>query len=238
MTYKYARKCNYEKYASWGVLYNKPWSTWFPVRLLDEIRCRTKVLLGKNDIQNKLRVYDPCWWIWYMLTVLWFLHWIDISEILVSDIDAESVTIAKKNLSLLSFNWIQKRIIELQTYIDLYNKVSHKKSKTYAQEIKSEVVAIQHIVSDCSVLDIAKISKKPKEKLFDVIICDIPYGKMTQWWGHSTINNLFVGISHVMHEHSIFVLITPKIPTPLSLEFKKVDSFQVWKRKILFFQKK
>jgi len=60
------------------------------------------------------------------MTVLWLIDWSNISSIVVSDINEEFLHFARKNLSLLSKKWILDRIKELQEYVSLYQKESHK----------------------------------------------------------------------------------------------------------------
>lgn len=179
MEYKFVRTDhNYERYSAWRVLYSAPWSAPFPVRLIDELFLRACELLGRKD---NLKLYDPCVWSGYMMTIIWLLHWKMVERIDGSDIDEKMLKVADKNLSLLSSDWMQKRIVELGSYIKLYAKQSHVDAFRDAQVLLDEVVSIGHTIqTKCRIQDMKHLDNIAT---YDLVITDLPYGNRTflQW---------------------------------------------------------
>ena len=60
------------------------------------------MLLSAKGVQSPYTIYDPFCGVAYALTVLGFFHGADIKAIFASDIDENVLSLARKNLSLLS----------------------------------------------------------------------------------------------------------------------------------------
>ena len=98
----------------------------FPVRLAQEIYGRC---LQYSPKKKDICLYDCCCGGGYLLTVLGFLNQDSLVKIIGSDINPELLEIAKKNLSLLSKEGINERIIEIEQMIANYQKQSHMEAK-------------------------------------------------------------------------------------------------------------
>ena len=144
MEYLYCGDGNFEDFSSGRVLYSGSGIPNFPVRLLNEIFGRA---LSHSEKKKDVVVYDPCCGGGYALTVLGFFYNERIQKIYGSDIDAEMVSHAKKNVSLLGSEGLERRKSELAGYYELYGKESHrlaidscsKLSEMLQKEIPSEV---------------------------------------------------------------------------------------------------
>ncbi len=173
MEYIYSPKMNYEDYASGRVLYGIKGIPNFPVRLQAEIFSRAKNYLQKK---SDLTVYDPCCGGGYSLTVLGFLFHDEISSIWGSDINPEMIACARKNVSLLSTDGLQKRSDEIKILYDLYHKQSHfdaLESCRRLEQILKKDIKTEIFLSDCT---------KALPRLNpDIIMTDIPYGNLVQW---------------------------------------------------------
>ena len=126
MEYKYGKKDNYQNFSSGRVLYHENGMTNFPVRLAQEIYGRC---LQYSPKKNNICLYDCCCGGGYLLTVLGFLNQDTIGRIIGSDINIELLNTAKKNLSLLSKEGINNRIVEIEQMIESYQKQSHIEAK-------------------------------------------------------------------------------------------------------------
>src|SRR5690554_5981977 len=117
MEYKYGKNDNYEDFSAGRVIYNAKGMTNFPVRLAQEIYGRC---LQYSPKKRNICLYDCCCGGGYLLTVLGFLNQDTIGKIIGSDINMEMLDIAKKNLSLLTAEGINNRILEIEQMIASY----------------------------------------------------------------------------------------------------------------------
>ncbi len=176
MEYKFAAKQNYGDLSSGKVIYGKSGNTNFPVRLGNEIFLRAVSYL--KDTSN-LSVYNPCCGSGYLLTTLGFLNGNIIKEIIGSDIDLDSIEIARKNINLLTSDGLNKRLNELIQLYDSYDKESHKEAILSVKKLISErkFGEIKFNIFERNILAI-----EPEPLLTaDIIITDIPYGNMKTW---------------------------------------------------------
>src|SRR5215211_6457770 len=102
MQYKYAKEQqNYSDFSSGRVFYSLPGHPAFPVRLASEIfqRCLAH-RKTTYQVSTPCTLYDPCCGAAYHLSILAYLHWGHIREVIASDIDEKAVALAERNLRL------------------------------------------------------------------------------------------------------------------------------------------
>jgi len=188
MTFRYVtERTNYSDYSSGRVFYNLPGYPAFPIRLASEIfqRC-----LGLRAVKGKtapVRLYDPCCGGAYHLAVLALLHWHQIQEISASDIDQQALSIAARNLVLLTLPGLDHRIGEIVEMESLYKKESHRDAKQSAEIIKEKLgqliptrtLPVELFQADA--LNGDDIQCHFGMKQIDLVITDIPYGVQSQW---------------------------------------------------------
>lgn len=137
LSYKFATEnLNYEDYASGRVLYNQKGTTSFPARLASEIYQRCVAVLEERGNKDAFVIYDPCCGGAYLLTILGFLHGEKISHIYGSDIDKTAISLAQRNLSLLSPEGINQRIMQIEKMTSQYGKESHSEALKSALKLK------------------------------------------------------------------------------------------------------
>jgi hypothetical protein len=97
MKYLFATKRqNYSDYASGKVFYGLPEHPAFPIRLASEILQRC---FAKRKTRDRCVLHDPCCGGAYHLTTLAYLHWDRIDAIIGSDINADALALAERNLA-------------------------------------------------------------------------------------------------------------------------------------------
>lgn len=240
MSYMFETKDkNYEDYASGRVLYNQHGTTSFPVRLGIEIFLRCECVLHKAGVMGPYSIYDPCCGGGYLLSTIGFLHGERISNIFASDIDDNMVALAQRNLSMLSLSGIEQRIRQIEKMIADFGKASHTDALQSAMNLRVSLLTRKtQIETMCFVADATK-EKCINEKV-DIVITDLPYGEIVQWVGMQdegiAIKGLLDGLIPVLTQKSIVAIVSGK-KTPFGHEYyKRVDWFQIGKRKVTFLQ--
>lgn len=231
MVYKYAENKNYEDFASGRVLYGHKGVTNFPVRLSQEIfrRC-LEYSYKKKDVV----LYDCCCGTGYMLTVLGFLNQGIINSLIGSDINSQFIEIAKKNLSLLSYNGIEKRIEELKTLVKQYNKQSHKDALESAYRLRDLIVHEIHTETfQADIYELKSLHFQP-----DIIMADVPYGNMVNWEGENKgVDGLLDSLYNLCQEYTIVGLCMNKKQKINNKSFKLLEKQNVGKRKFVILKK-
>ena len=230
-------KENYEDYSSGRVIYGAPMATNFPVSLTLDIYKRCSEYLNSKGNHGPYKIYDPFCGVAYSLTVLGFFNGKNIKEIIASDIDKTALEFAHKNLSLLSTKGMDNRIKELKKFIKDYQKDSHKEALISAEKLKDITHELSINVTEFQ-FDILSNTSLPKSvNKIDMVITDVPYGKLTNWVSLSKEENpmqIFLDkIKNRLNDNSVVAIVLNK-KQEVSLDgFKKIKSFKLGKRKIL-----
>jgi tRNA G10 N-methylase Trm11 len=232
MEYKYGKNNNYENFSAGRVLYNVKGMTNFPVRLAQEIYGRC---LHHSPKKNNICLYDCCCGGGYLLTVLGFLNQDTIGKIIGSDINIEILNIAEKNLSLLSKEGINRRILEIEQLLASYQKQSHIEAKHSAISLKNLIrTNIEFKVFQCDALRAVSLDIKP-----DIIITDVPYGNMVNWKGNeeNVIDKLLDTLYEICSSDTIIGLCMNKKQKVRNEKFIRLERQQIGKRKFEIFKK-
>jgi hypothetical protein len=231
-------KDNYEDFSSGRVLYGHSGATNFPIRLLNEIFLRAAHhLLSKNHL-GPYTVYDPLCGIAYSLTVLGFLHSTQIKTLIGSDINLETLETANKNISLLQNSGLQKRLEEIQSLSEKYQKPSHAEAAESAKKLLSQTT--EHLQTQIFPFDILSDQSLPTLPKIDIVIADLPYGDLANWSNTSSENSsqkLLNKLSEALNTPHVIALIADKKQQIAHEGFKKISSFKLGKRKIFFLEK-
>lgn len=239
MVYKYAPDENHEDLAAGRVLYHRGGMPSFPVRPGNEIFRRCLEYSGKK---SGIRLYDPCCGGAYLLTVLGFLNGSVIGDIVGSDIDEQAIVLAKDNLSLLSKEGRLTRRKQLEDLSDRYHKSAHREALLSLGRLGklSEQSSISPKVEllQADILNPGAVFAGLTWKA-DIIIADVPYGKMTAWVGkddadhsESNLDRLFQNLSPIRNETTITALISDKTQKLKISSVYRLDKFNIGKRKV------
>jgi len=238
MKYKFeTTKRDFSDFSSGRVLYNAANTTAFPVRLASEIIQRSFNILEKKGAHGPFKIYDPCCGGGFLLTTIGFLYYNQIFELIATEYDDEVLEMAKKNLSLLSSEGLDRRKEEIKGYIKSFGKESH------VQAIKSidyleTLIGEENIKINCMQRDITDMSDFPIEKV-NIIITDIPYGIIVNWKGvnENPIKTLFENSYKALDKkQSVMVIIADKKTKLQHKSFDRIQHFKLGKRQISFFE--
>lgn len=231
---------SYEDFASGRVLYNAQGTTSFPVRLASEIAQRCFHLLEKKGIQGPYTLFDPCCGGAYLLTVVGLLHGQRIHRVIGSDINAEVLGIAGKNLSLLREEGLEQRTEQLKELLALYHKPSHQDALQSAGRLKELLRSSRLEETVCFQADITQ----PKENLasckgIHIVMTDLPYGDLVSWGGGSDepVGDFFNGIHSILDPaRSVVAVISDKGQKLKHDRFQRIQHLKVGKRQVAIFE--
>jgi len=233
LNYKYYQNESYEDFSSGRVIYHKSGMTNYPVRLAGEIFKRCLEYIEKP---SDIVLYDPCCGGGYILTVLGYLNHQIIKQIIGSDINEESIVLAKKNLSLLTQQGLLSRRQQIEELVDKYNKKSHMDALESLSRLMDILKqrridpAINCFSAD--VLDNNSLSGANFKA--DIVFTDVPYNKLTSWKGNgqNSVEVLLDRITSVLHSHSVIAISTDKSQKIKNEKFQRLKKFNVGKRRI------
>jgi len=246
MQYKYATELqDYSDLASGRVFYSLPGHPAFPVRLASEIfqRClaNREMIYG---ITTPGTLYDPCCGAAYHLSVLGYLHGKDIRKIIGSDVDEKAIQLAARNLGLLSVAGLDKRIGEITTMIEQYNKDSHRDALKSAQLLRNKIIGFnqEHSLTTkvfrASAIDNRAMLEKLTAGSVDVVFTDVPYGQHSEWRDSASnpIWSMLNALINVLSPSSIVAIVSDKQQKASHQRYQPVEQFQVGKRRVVLFR--
>ncbi|MBT2761812.1 hypothetical protein [Paenibacillus sp. ISL-20] len=231
---------SYEDFASGRVLYNAQGTTSFPVRLASEIAQRCFQLLEKKGVQEPYTLFDPCCGGAYLLTVVGLLHGQRIHRVIGSDINAEVLGIAGKNLSLLREEGLEQRTEQLKELLALYHKPSHQDALQSAGRLRELLRSSRVEETVCFQADITQLEESLAScKGTHIVMTDLPYGDLVSWGGGSNepVEDFFNGIHSILNPScSVVAVISDKGQKLKHDRFQRIQHAKVGKRQVAIFE--
>jgi 23S rRNA (guanine2535-N1)-methyltransferase len=246
MPYKFAtQQTDHSDLASGRVLYSLPGHPAFPVRLAGEIFQRCLARRAAAGQTQPVTLYDPCCGGAYHLSALAYGHWHAIQAIVASDVDAQAVQLAARNLGLLTPDGLEKRIQELRASYDEYGKESHRAALQSAETLHEEVVTLagQHpirtLAFQASAFDTPALMAHLRETRVDVVLTDIPYGLQSAWHldnpeqAQNPAGAMLRALREFLHAGSIVAVAADKQQKIADDGYDRVERFQIGKRQVV-----
>jgi 23S rRNA (guanine2535-N1)-methyltransferase len=251
MAYRFATESrDYTDYASGGVLYNAPGHPAFPVRLTSEIFQRCDSVRAAAGATGRSVIYDPVCGAAYHLSTLAYLHWDRIGEIVASDVDAEILTTAERNLSLLTVAGLDRRIREIEEMLAAYAKPSHAEALASAQRLRQRLLAftqdreIPTHLFQADATDPAALRSGLGDARVDIVISDIPYGQHTAWRSTDPSDpiptrpvwSMLEALRSCLATGAVVAIAADKGQKIEHAAYKRASRFQVGKRQVVLLQ--
>ncbi|MGB8215118.1 MAG: hypothetical protein WCE68_16335 [Anaerolineales bacterium] len=241
MEYKFAtERSNYADLASGNVFYGLPGHPAFPVRLASEIYQRCLALRGKGSAPCTL--YDPCCGAAYHLSVIAYLHWDSVCQVICSDIDEKAIQLAERNLGLLTPAGMERRGREIAAMVHLYDKASHKgalESLIRLQEQVDRLTAVRPIqarVFRANACEPASLREGLQNSMIDVVFTDIPYGQLSQWMGTQAPDPAWAMLEALwefLSPQCILAVASDKLQKIAHEKYARLEKFQLGKRQVM-----
>jgi len=251
MQYRFAQeRQDYSDYSSGRVFYGLPGHPAFPVRLASEIFQRCVALREAQGATGPCVLYDPVCGGAYHLSTLAYLHWNAIGEIIASDVDEEILFVARRNLSLLTVEGLDRRTAEISKMLAEYKKASHEAALKSAETLRKRLLGLvgTHQVDVCLFAADATDSQAVGEKLagrkVDVVIADIPYGRHSSWQiadasqasSLSPAWQMLEALLPILSLRSVVAIASDKRQKISHARYRRLERFQVGKRRVVLLQ--
>jgi hypothetical protein len=240
MAYRFATdRKNYEDFASGRVLYSEPGTTSFPVRLAEELYGQGRELLIGLGSNPPYRLYDPCCGGGYLLTVLGLLYGADLAAIAASDVAESAVSLAERNLALLTAEGLEQRRRQLRELYDAYGKASHREAEESAARLAS-LLQPTHPATACFRHDITAAPPPAAIGQIDLVIADLPYGNLVSWHSADTESThaarLLDNLLSCLAESAVVILVSDKKQPIAHPAYRRLKQGKLGKRKTTFLQ--
>ena len=251
MPYRFATEnVDYSDYASGRLFYAAPGHPALPVRLVSELFQRCQAIRRKAGMADPVTIYDPCCGTAYHLAALAYLHWPEIETIVGSDINPEIVSIAEKNLSLLTLAGLEKRAAAIDDLFEQYGKQSHAEAAKSVNKFRGELkqnLEIREIETKLFVADATNATDVVNglgSPQIDVVIADVPYGNKSEWQtavsettsADTMLNQMLDSLLNVLHDHSVVAIVADKGQKANHPTYKKSGRFRIGKRQMMLLQ--
>lgn len=251
MPYRFVtERQNYSDYASGRVFYGLPGHPAFPVRLASEIFQRALALREGLGSSGPCVLYDPCCGGAYHLSTLAYLHWESIGQIIASDVDAQALVVAERNLGLLTLEGLDQRIAEISEMLAKYKKLSHSAALGSVQKMRRQLLLLQATHPVATRLFVADalapqvIAEKLAGQKVDVVIADIPYGQNSAWQiadspprtDLNPVEHMLTALLPVLSANSVVAIASDKQQAVAHASYRRLERFQIGKRRMFFLQ--
>jgi hypothetical protein len=178
--------------ASGKVLFSRPGLTAFPVRLGNELFLRAVALLEAVGRHPPYHVYDPTCGGGYLMTILCLLNPQLIARLSMSDISPEAISIAAKNVKLLSAEGMLERQAELAALAKVSGRESHTAAEASAAILHTWLDRRSSALQQTSIFEAdatdpdAIRAHFPANSSIDIGFADMPYELHSSWRTEAT----------------------------------------------------
>jgi hypothetical protein len=240
MPYKFVKqRHDYSDYASGKVFYGLPEHPAFPIRLASETFQRS---LAARANRGRCTIYDPCCGGAYHLATLCYLHWHEIERIVGSDIDAGALSLARRNLALLTQAGLAQRHEEIDALLAAYGKASHTKAIQSAERLQHRLhtALASHQIKTrlfrADALDGGALQKELLGTHIDLVFTDVPHGKWTSWQSDQppqlALERLLETLIPVLTPDTVVAIACDKRQKARHSSYQQVERFRIGKRQV------
>ena len=246
MPYRYATENqDYSDYARGRVLYGQHGHPAYPVRLASEIWQRCVAVLRERGERGPYVLYDPCCGGAYLLTTLVLLFRPEISAVMGSDVDAEALDTARRNLGLLRVQGMEQRIEEIRVMYKAYGKASHAAALESALRLRDRLFAggrteIETRVFWADATDARALQEGLAGREVEVLVADLPYGRDSQWKrlreegppSRSPLSQMLEALLAATSARTVLALSADKSQKPAHPGYQRIERFRLGKRQV------
>ncbi|QBI56408.1 50S ribosomal protein L11 methyltransferase [Streptomonospora litoralis] len=216
MAYRYATERRDDSDLGGGnVLYSAPGHPGFPVRLADELFQRAAARLGAAPFV----LWDPCCGSGQLAVAAAMLHRDRLSRLLATDTDPAALSVAERNVGLLSGAGLAERERELRAQAAEFGKPAMVERADAAARLAERLRGLGGDL-DGAVRRGDVFHPAEPERPVDLVLTDIPYGDLTRFSGAppdaDPVPALVRALAAVLPEHAVLAVTarTRKVALP------------------------
>jgi hypothetical protein len=247
MKYRFAREHkSYEDYASGRVFYGRPGHPALPVRLASEVFQRCLAIRYARGLSRRCVLYDPCCGGAYHLSTLWYLHGRDIRTIVGSDLDLDALTLAERNLSLLTLEGLDRRMAEIEEMVAAFGKPSHVEARESTLRLRQRLALllqtfdIETRLFQADATDSSALAQELAGTSVDVVLTDVPYGWRSEWQGGDNeavpagglLMPVLDALRTALTAQAVVAIVADKGQTIAHKEYRRLERFRLGKRQV------
>ncbi|KIH99708.1 rRNA methyltransferase [Streptomonospora alba] len=216
MAYRYAtERRDHSDLASGNVLRSAPGHPGFPVRLADELFQRAAAHLPAAPVS----LWDPCCGSGHLATAVGLLHRARLCRLLATDTDPAALSIAERNLALLTLSGLAERESGLRDDAAAFGKPALLEradtAARLAERLRKSGGDLDRTVRAGDAFD----PVAPEHRV-DLVLTDVPYGGLTAFAGAvpagEPVPALMRALAAVVPAHAVLAVTarTRKVPLP------------------------
>lgn len=217
------------------------------MRLAGEIFLRCLSIREKKGARGPCLLYDPCCGGAYHLSTLGFQYGEQIHTILASDIDPESVSLARRNLNLLTPAGLTQRIIEIRHLLRDYGKDSHAgalESALYLERRLAQIRGDRLLVVEvfhADATDGPALARCVQGRAIDVVLTDVPYGWRSDWQvgpdvaagAQGPLWHMLDALRGLLSDRAVVAVAADKAQTIAHTGYIRLDHIRAGKRQVI-----
>ena len=241
---------DYSDFASGRVFVSAPGRPAFPVRLAEEIFQRCLALRGIGRTLERITLYDPCCGSGYLLATISYIEGETLTHVIGSDTSPDSLELARKNLALLTVAGLDARAAKLTELHASFGKESHAEALASAVRLRERLLALTaarpistHLFC-ADATNPAELQSNLEPGSVDLVMTDLPYGQQTAWVQAEVAiagiadppSRLLEALRPILAPDAVVAIASDKSQRARHDRYRRVDRFQVGKRRVEFFQ--
>lgn len=227
---------DYRDLAGGFVFRSAPGFPAFPVRLAQELFLRSASHLPD---ETPIGLWDPCCGSGYLASTVGLLNRERLRHVLCSDIDPRAVTLARKNLGMLTEAGLAARQRELSEHAVTFDKANYTAAARATERLGTLLREaggdLRFDTGIADVFDFRRASLVLPSPPPDLVLTDVPYGRQTVWHGAGAtaaqpLTDLARSLCQVLPDHAIIAVCAEARKLSLGEGVSDLERFRVGKR--------
>lgn len=254
MPYRFATEnSDNSDFAAGRVFYSLPGQPALPIRLASEIWQRCWAVRQAQGHTEPASLYDPCCGSGYHLAALAFLHRPHLREIVASDVDGDALRLAMRNLALVNPAGLEARAEELAARHAQFGKDSHADALASARRLRARLPAcappLETATFPADATRPRQVAAGLSGRPVDIVLADVPYGGLSAWQMTTRqmaqesadppppLWQMLDALAQVLAPSAVVAITADKSQNPAHPAFRRVERFQIGKRRVTILQK-
>jgi tRNA G10 N-methylase Trm11 len=175
-------------------------------------------------------------------------HWDAIDAVIGSDVDDEALSLAERNLALLTIENVDRQVADISRMLASYHKSSHKAALESAKILRERLVKLTstrqvntHLFC-ADATDGRTLREGLQGRQVDIVITDVPYGRHSTWQDPTPtqkpdqgppIWRVLEALRIVVSEHTVIAIAANKQQRISHKAYSRIEKFRVGKRQVV-----